>query len=110
MNTIVVDQPGFYVSYNGDIRGDPLGDMLDGILCDAFGIDKSNVGRPETALCIRGKDRNDIKFLILYDDHSKQYKEAAERGGLAACLDYFNAHKDQASHASEHESIEAKFK
>ncbi len=110
MNEIVVNTPSFYVSYNEHIGSEPLAAMLDGILCSTFGVDKANIGRSETALCIKGVNNkmSGIKFLILYGDHRQQYKDAAEKGGLEACLDYFNANRDQASHASEHEPIEAK--
>lgn len=108
MNEIVVREDGFYVSYNGDITSDPLGSMLDGILLSMAG--KDHVDSSETALCVKNNGKlSGYKYLILYGDHRQQYREAALKGGLSACLDYFNAHRDQASHASEHEPIEAKF-
>lgn len=109
MNNIVVDKPGFYVSYNGNPHSDPLCAALNRVLNTIAGTPEANIGRPETALCIRdGKEFGGVKFLILYGDHRKQFKEAADKGGLSACLDYFNTHRDQAAVASEHEPIEAK--
>lgn len=60
----------FYVSYNS--------------------IDERIYGSDTTAL-VTG---NAAHFYILNGDHRKQYKQAADSGGLEACLKYFadNSH------------------
>jgi hypothetical protein len=90
---------GFSISYVRQLTPDEI-NPLDYLLNTMGALDRDNLGRPETAICIPDEaEITGMRHYILYGDYREQYAAVADKG-LNACVEVFLKNLDHVAQSS----------